>query len=66
MGHNYCIKIALQNGYSEDQGIEAESVLLCTMGPKSIHNPDLILSYLIQNYGFKWFYYVFTLFLFEI
>ena len=51
--NNLCLKIALQNGYNEEQGIEAESVLLCTMGPKSIQNPDLILSYLIQNYGFK-------------
>ena len=53
VGHaqSVAVETAIKNGFSEEQGIEAESVLVCQMGHQAAQNPDLILSYLMQNFG---------------
>ena len=45
------VKTAVSNGYTLEQGIEAESILQMTMGEAAASNPDLILNYLMSTYG---------------
>ena len=44
------VRIAMQNGFSKEQGIAAESAILAQFGEECSKNEDLILSYLMEMY----------------
>lgn len=45
------VQTALNNGYSEEQGIQAESMIQIDMGHAAAQNEDIVLQYLISLFG---------------
>ena len=45
------VRTAVDNGFSAQQGIEAESMIMATMGDAAAQNADIVLQFLISNYG---------------
>jgi len=44
-------RTAVSNGFTLEQGIEAESMIQITMGEAAAANPDIILQDLMSTYG---------------
>ena len=45
--------VALTNGYTQDEGDEAEAMIVSQYGNKAAQEGSLILNYLIQNFGHR-------------
>ena len=45
------VRTAVNNGFSAQQGMEAESMIMATMGNAAAQNADIVLQFLISNHG---------------